>query len=1461
MPIARRRRSCLGAALILAVATAAGAQPEPLPDSDSYVDVSLEATEALGRAESEAAEGRWAAAAAAYHGAAEKFGRHLVQAEPGLFINVRDAVNARIGKWPAAGLAAYRASFETPARAALRRARPSGPTASTDAAGGEAAGDARTQLIHVADSYFCTSAGAEALEAAAELDLERGEVHAAWRAFEGLAARHPDRERRGPAWRLKAAFARALAGDVAALEGLAREFSADASPSITWEGRPQPVGLAARAMLERIVASPESVAAHEDAAWPGVFMGGARRTGRFDVDVNTEARLWRGPLGDASGAAADGAAAGDEELARNRDQAQQRAIRSGRMLAFEPVFGDGRLYCRDRTRVWALDPRSPDRPVWQFALDGEAPMSDWTGEDDPPRQFTLLFHEGQVIAPLDRQVLSSQDETRDAASLVCLDAATGRVVWRNDLSDLASPFEDLVMDGAPVPARDRLYGLVRRRKPFGFESCYLVCFHARSGELMWQTHIGEAPTGSYGYYRPTHAHPAAWGNLVVAHTNLGTVAAVDGDTGRVAWLRTYASRWARGPDVGWPAQSGRGSRAWHFSPTMIWRDKAVTYPLDADDALVINVLDGRLHAAIGSKALQDADGLIGIAGDLLYAAGSSIVAWDLARGSEAWHRPLAVGEWFGRGAVIRGGVLVPTTHALASYPLDGGPPKLTPWPLDGAGNLLPLSDQLVVAASRELYGLVGRQAAFDRLTARLEERPSDPAAALALAELAFETGEFERGLQAVEEARRRMGEVDAVDGAARRDLCRRLLSFSRIAGESSRPSVTPRDRLNTSIALLEMAVGVAPDEESALGCRLLLARDRLALFEPARAIEVYQSVLENPGLRTRMFLFRPEYDPDVSGLAAAQLEERAPEPAVVRIAAWIDAIVGRFGADAYAEIEARAAARLAGALERQDLEAMREVCEAFPNSAVRGDAWLALARGLRERPTAGAGPGAALRAYRRACQALHGVARAAVIAELAAALEAAGQSAEAAVWLDRGARDFPDFHFERGGRTMRFADALAELGIDPAGLPPPPRLTPPLKAGYRRLHAERTLVLDPLHAGQPATCWDALLTFAGGALEARHARDNRDLWPTTQPCDDQPMLLGMDDARFVLATAHRLFAVSRADGRPQWWAGRRPAKDPRTDPEEHAVWTDHVLLPRRLFAASDRGEVVCIDVEDGRVLWRRQAGGGADHLAADDRHVYYSQWKGRFPSVHVLRADDGEPAGAIHPEEPRPFQALAPTADGRLLVVLSRTILCVEPADGRVVWRVATAGHFSMSSFQMDEDGLYISDDSRTVAKYDLASGLLLWRTPGIGGDLRDGLWTGMHRGHLYAASRDALMAFDTVDGRMRWSAADPPGLAAQPPQVTSAGLLCVTEVPPERHRQEESDSAAEDGKAAAPLMLHPRYRIRLFDLLSGQELQAAPDGPLLTEPVETFRGVYVRDGAIAVVDGSRLIVYTDGGE
>ncbi|MBN2563633.1 MAG: PQQ-binding-like beta-propeller repeat protein [Phycisphaerae bacterium] len=420
----------------------------------------------------------------------------------------------------------------------------------------------------------------------------------------------------------------------------------------------------------------------------------------------------------------------------------------------------------------------------------------------------------------------------------------------------------------------------------------------------------------------------------------------------------------------------------------------------------------------------------------------------------------------------------------------------------------------------------------------------------------------------------------------------------------------------------------------------------------------------------------------------------------------------------------------------------------------------------------------------------------------------------------------------------------------------------PVKEAYRRLYPDRVSVLQPVFPDLPETDWDALISYSGGKLEALHARTGRTIWPQPVGCHAQPILLGTDADRYVFATPHRIFALARTTGRLAWGFGQQPPDDAGADPESILEWTKHFMTDRCLYATSDRGDLVCLDPRDGGLRWRVEGAVEASSLlAADDRFVCCATMcpnsqntatRGTVPIIAVRHADTGRLAREVQLSNDLPVHALSPVCGGMLMAILSNVIVLIDPATGRTSSRIETTGRFVVATSQATANALFVSTDGRRITKYHLPDGRVMWKTPRIGADGRAGIWSHASGGLLYAASADALMAFDAADGHPVWRVTEPPGLGLQSPQLTRDAIVTIS---PETH-----GPTRDRGVATAPADVDAipatRYRVRRFDRATGRERPITSGTILLTEPLESFGGLFLRNHCLAVLDGSRLIGY-----
>ena len=235
--------------------------------SDVYLDDSFEADEWIAKAVRQAAAGDWSEASRNLGRAVELHADKLSRVDAGRYISVPARVHELIASWPPEGLRAYRRLADPDARQQLAAARR----------------DRRIEtLLAVADRYFCTTAGAEALDLIGQLATEAGDFAVAERAYRRLLDDHPDGGRlRGEA-SARLAVAYALWGRADRARELAAEAAGVADGgAVHWMGESRAVDELVESLLTEVQPAGQPEAAFQ---WP-TFGGnaGRNRTGDFSA--------------------------------------------------------------------------------------------------------------------------------------------------------------------------------------------------------------------------------------------------------------------------------------------------------------------------------------------------------------------------------------------------------------------------------------------------------------------------------------------------------------------------------------------------------------------------------------------------------------------------------------------------------------------------------------------------------------------------------------------------------------------------------------------------------------------------------------------------------------------------------------------------------------------------------------------------------------------------------------------------------------------------------------------------------------------------------------------------------------------------------------------------------------------------------------------------------------------------
>ena len=1376
----------LVAGWLAVVATPVGAQaPRPLDVADDlhadatftdvYVNDSFAASDAVARAEGLARRGDWEEAAELLQKTSDEGGGKLIRLSPGYYVGIRDHINGIIAAWPDAGLKAYRFLFERRLVTGLNElgARPP-----------------MHRLHTLLDRYFCTEGAVELSEKIAQASIESGDFAAAELVCQRIVDRHPSGRR------LESRF-RALLAVLAAIGGREGDATGGEPLSLRWMGSDRPLGEITKQVSEGFTIARKAPAPR---SWP-IFAGVSERNRRSSTTVDELGLLWRTRV-DRSSARRSGSTDEGADPERGLDRAE--------LLSSQPVAEGGLVFVQRFREIVALRVGT-GAIVWRFRADSSRAADINFADDQPSGWDAVTVFDGRVYASLPGETLPfySYESARSPSELVCLDAKTGRVIWRLDQQVIEEDFAEVMFDSSPLVRQGRMFVVGRRRRSFGFEDCYLYCFDSGSGRPLFRTHLGSASTGTFGSRRATRAIAAMHSDSVYVCSNLGTVASVSGTTGSVQWLRLYAR--ARNKAGG----SSGGRRPWHYNPIVWSDDRLLVLPLDAHGLLVLRATDGRLRHEVAGASMGNIETIFGVHGHILCGSGDEVGCYDLMSDEMVWSAPLPDGMTpRGRGVWADDRLLVPTRRGLSVFSVHGGEHTFMRWDTEGrAGNVLALANELIVVDGYGVSAYVRLSDILSALRERMRVAPSDPAVALELAEVSLSNGEYADALSVLEEAVKRaelLGE--RLEPLVRQRLFDDAIMFSR--------RLAARNRLEPAAlnALFGYASRFTPGAAANVTYRFRFAELFEQQGDPARAVVLYQQILRDRLLR--------ELGIDDAGTAT--------EPAGAAARYRIGALIEQHGRAIYAPHEVDANAWLDRGIQSGDGAALERVVESFPNSE-------AAARALIAHGDLLVGTNQGERAAHRYAKALHDygkrVDRPALLRKIADAYESADMMRQAYRWLGKAAREHPGVRFEHDGRRVTFDEYRRRLDRVRAQVEPSrPRIRLPLDQQFETTFVGEVSLMSPRFADVPRSSWSRYFVRTDEGIRAFDSRSGTAVWPAASPMAGATELLFSGADVVLFSTPHEIVALDVSTGVRRWSHGSPPrgVDDPNADWELGDAFRGFALHGDRLVAVREGGRMVCLAIGSGeklwtglppipcRRLWYRSDARVVCHGLVDDHAV-----------LQILDADSGGLVSTIHTEDHRAFESVFPTIDGQVVVVGSESIASFEPDSGALRWRYPLHGRAYVASLLVDVDTLYLSDNGRTIKSLNLESGTLLWESERLVTRRHEDLTVALAGSSLIVSSSSSASGVDAVTGLTLWQGTTPEDPRFVARFLTDAYLVAV-DVPEEDQR--ESVAYFYDHRNASGLIPRDGGTATLGRL---PDLKAviATDGGLIVQTGSTIRG------------------------
>ncbi|MEZ6235316.1 MAG: PQQ-binding-like beta-propeller repeat protein [Phycisphaerales bacterium] len=1057
--------------------------------------------------------------------------------------------------------------------------------------------------------------------------------------------------------------------------------------------------------------------------------------------------------------------------------------------------------------------------------------------------------------------------------LHAIEIDTGRLVWSVRVDSLDERLADASIRGPAIVSGDTVVVCMRTFVQFRrLQSNSMVGLDLHTGELKWVRSLASA--GTLPYRRPTAVADVGvlHEGVVYRVDELGTIVALEAETGRTVWLRRMLS-------VSGAADQGE---PWAMAAPIIHGGQMITLSPDHRDILRIDLATGAIVGSRGADVFGWPRYLIGVNGWLAAVNQQQVRAAPLDGFETETVRmspSLAVnGASPLMGRVVASGdrLLAPTARgvvildpAAINRPIDVAHTV----ELDNRGMLLAAPSQLLVVDTERIRSFLVWSEALERLRDEIEARPNDPLPSLALARLAARAGEWrlvtpavDRCLDALDAGGARPGVGVATD--VRSSVYEFTLDLVRRAGRSEGgPGGASADD--------------GPKVPAALGDELIARLGRAAgtpvqrvayLFElgdvqerdgrHAAACETYQQVLDEPVLAGELW---------TRGVASA----RADLEAAMRVRR----IVARAGGGVYAPFDAAARRERTALGESPRLEDLRTLARRFPASSITPALWLDVAHALDHPETSIE----RLSALHRALEAGKALSRAGADAEAAAVglsarmlvdgLGDAGHAAWALRVLENTLAEFPGAAATLGDDVLALRARLEGAALEYPAL----AVTgPEVRSEARLLDGRR--VLRPFVGDEPAGVV-VMVDDRREVLELWRAEGDgfAMAWEASIARAASVEVLSVDGERLVLFTSGRDGAAfecrSVSDGTELWqstgfdrlfepdpdlqarFAAARRGATRMLTPLDGPVRPDDLIVShdwRTLVVVERSGRAAGLDMLDGRVLWSRRlplaqahdvavrgpglvVGGAFNHPVGPD-----SVQMTLGPMLLVMEARTGELVSrrddAASPDDPSGLgevRWVRLTPDGRALAGLNLSIAGLDAWDGAELWRTEGPAMSRTMDAWVDGPHLWVLGGDRGFRQVSLIDGSMTSSalpTQGRTGSRTRVRLTRLEAGIVLSSGR-GIVLLDREGGLLGIDAIDRQD-SLLPPAVGRDFVVMLDSRP----RRIVGDAA---------------YRLSVVNTLSAREVFAL-DLLLAGEP----RGVMVVEGhALVSQDGGVLVL------
>lgn len=1303
------------------------------PQAAIYPETSSAAEALLKTAASHVRQGQWESAVELYQRAISQFPEALTSLGPDevpdagragademlqVFVNVSDYAQRRIALLPPEALKSYRNRVDVQARLLFEQGRDGldpGP------------------LRRVVESYYCSSWGDDAAELLADLAFQEGRFDEATALYRRLlppsedsptASVYPD-----PSIDVARVAAKAILCDEAtgrgvgleAVRGFAESYPGASGRLAGREGDYEEI--LALALNEDALRFSEGL----DARWP-TFAGDPTRSKVLPEPVDPGQLVWSIPYLASFDSASNLAASPPRfgiDLGTSQDDSPP----------YFPVLQGDELLLTDGNEVqsYALegspDGRPAPAPTWRAALPTRSPTAarPTIGVD----RYTLTVQGDRVyvrLGPSGTEFQMRNNASAPSTAIVAIDRRRPEMpAWIRTADEvIASPDQpngamlrgQVAFGGAPLADEQGVY--VAMLKPGTQTLTWVACLDPDSGRTKWVRFIcsGTSPSFTRGMgvrnrgmiVNPELGHRllSIGGSTLYYQTDLGALASLDAQSGRINWLSSY-------PRV-LDAPRG-GMEAVNHNPAVVHEDLVIISPEDSDRIFAFDRQTGRLAWQVdpGGRVAH----LLGVADGKVVATGNHVWTIDARSGElrSRWPEGQTLEVGYGRGLLADGEIYWPTRDRLyvldqrAGRPTDRPPIELRAVFGCGGGNLVAGDGYLVIAEKDHLRVFCKPSRMIRYYEDRIAADPDDASNYYRLARTASALGDELLALESLDRSIERAGPGDRIDGRRLAEAAgaHRYEILTRLAGRllEEGDAVGAVDRL-------EQAAASAPGSREWLSSRLALADATAASGDTPGAVHVLQGLLDRPEAR--------ELD--------LPADDRRNLRAELLIVDRLRTLIGASGAEVYERHEEEAADMLRRGLDARDSRLLAEVARIYPVSASAPEALAAIGEMAEQDEDWADAAGAYHRLVVSSGDDVH---RALGLLGLARCYEAMGLAPEAREAYRLAFSRYGTLELELAGRTRRVASYVSDrLEAGEAGEFPP---SPMLRRAARRDWPED---FEPLRlavsGGRPGPDRDRPEVLIGGlTLRGVDEESGEEAWEVT--LGERPEWSAVVGGRLVVASSRRILGIDWQDGIALWEVTSEGGElafgpvegppggqlAPKAGPAAAGLGEFRAYGDRLYFLRGDR-DLVCFDPVAGRPQWTYRASSVSidPHLGLGLARVVVQL---RLPNaIAVLDARDGRTLGQFPQDDsagPWRRDPFAVALDRVALVPDSDSVQLLDLDTGRTVWESREESVLPSSPRPSPADPVVMGDAERlmvvrgeVVQRLDPADGEVLWSAP-----------------------------------------------------------------------------------------------------------------------------------------------------